>query len=321
MKQFPLLIILALTLLVYSCNPPADTQNTAATAIPTSTHIPVTSTPSLTPGPETEEPTSTPFFDVTLDAIIDAVMTASPPNLYASYPSPDNKWRVEIVIHDCVQIEGLDPGLYADMHAYEQLILVEVNTGTAEILEDQYRSCEGLGAIGLDGRFWSPNSRYFYYTDAREGSPDGLCSYWEPPLLRLDVTTGTSESLGMGPVSPDRTKLATWQNTDFVVWSLDEGEIARSLALLTDAVMGQIAWSPDSKSLVYLQTEGLCFPFDKSHVVRLDFPDLQPDLLIESTNPTFNGITWDDIASINLTDEDGKAWRYIFETGELQLVP
>jgi hypothetical protein len=55
--------------------------------------------------------------------------------------------------------------------------------------------------------------------------------------------------------------------------------------------------------------------------VWLNLPELNPELLIESTTPTFVGVTWDDPGRINLSDEDGKAWIYIFETDELQPVP
>ena len=40
-------------------------------------------------------------------------------------------------------------------------------------VETQLLYCGGIGASGLEGKFWSPDSRFFYYTNAREGWPDG----------------------------------------------------------------------------------------------------------------------------------------------------
>ena len=315
MKQNLLLVLVTLMLLVAACSSAVNVQNTTGTGVPTSTIMAETVTPFQTPRPTTETATSTPDFNVTVTAIVNAVTTLSQPRLHATYPSPDNKWRVEIIIHDCVQIGGVQT------NAYEQLMLIEVSTGAAQVMDSQLQFCGGLGAIGLAGKFWSSNSRYFYYTDARDGVPDGLCGYWEPPLLRLDVPNVNSEYLGIGPLSPDNTKLAAWQDTNLVVWNLDEGEIARSPALPADAVRGPIVWSPDGEALVYLQTEDYCSPSGKSYVVWLNLPELNPELLIESTTPTFIGATWDDPDRINLSDEDGKVWMYDFGTKELLPVP
>ena len=315
MKQNLLLLLVALILPVAACSSAANVQHATGTGVPASTKMVDTATPSLTPRPAAETATSTQDFNVTMTAIVNAVMTASQPRLHASYPSPDNRWRVEIIIFDCVEIGGVQT------NAYEQLMLIEVSTGASQVMDSQLQFCGGLGAIGLAGRFWSSNGRYFYYTDARDGVPDGLCSYWEPPLFRLDVTNGNSEYLGIGPLSPDNTKLAAWQDTDLVVWSLNEGEIARSAAMRAEAVRGPIAWSPDGEALVYLQTEDYCSPSGKSYVVWLKLPALNPELLLESTTPTLIGITWDDPDRINLSDEDGKTWMYDFGTKELQPVP
>lgn len=309
------LSVAALILMVSACNPSVISQNVAETFVPTSTIAPFTATVTRTPKPPTETLPPTPDFEATNAAIGNAVMTASPPRLYASYSSPDNQWQVEIIIYDCVQVED-----GVDLNAYEQLNLIEVSTGAMEVIDTQLQNCGGIGAFGLEGRFWSPNSQYFSYTDAREGVPDGGCGYWEPPLRRLEIASQHVEEIGMGPISPDRTKLATWLNTDFVVWSLDEGELARSPVIPAEAVKGPIAWSPDGEALVYVQTEG-CFPFGKSYIVKLDLPGLKPELLIESIDPTFIGVTWDAPDWINLSDEDGKAWKYDLKTKELQPIP
>ena len=215
-------VIVVLTLLVSACKPAALPQNATQTIVASSTQAPDTPTLPPTPRLATATPTSTPDFEATQAGIGNAVMSAIPPRLYESYPSPDGQWRVEIIIYDCVQLAG-----GGDSNAYEELRLIEVSTGETKVVDSQLLNCGGLGAFGLEGRLWSPNSRYFYYTDARESWPDGGCGYWERPLLRFDVTKEGTESLGMGPFSPDRTKLATWQYEDIVVWGLDEGGLSR----------------------------------------------------------------------------------------------
>ena len=202
MKQNLLLIIVSLTIFVSACSPSTAPQSATEVAVPTSTKAPNTATATRTPGPATQTATATPEFDSTSTAIVNAVLTASPPRLHGSYPSPDKQWRVEVMIYDCVPVEGS-----VELHAYEQLNLIEVSSGDMEVIDTQFQNCGGLGAFGLEGRFWSPNSQYFYYTYARESGPDGSCAYWERPLRRLEIGSGRVDQIGMGPLSPDHTKL------------------------------------------------------------------------------------------------------------------
>ena len=72
----------------------------------------------------------------------------------------------------------------------------------------QLISCGGLGAYGLAGSFWSGTSRFYYFTNAAHGVPDG-CGYWLPPLLRLDLTDWSITDLGSGTLSPNRLRMAS----------------------------------------------------------------------------------------------------------------
>ena len=312
MKGKLILTTVVLTLLFASCNglttsptsQPSHTPAVAltATAVPTPTTKPTTKA-TVPPTKAVETPTVTPDIAGTVVAI-------SQPKVFASYPSPDGQWRAEIIIYDCVQVsEG-------DANAYEQLKLIRVDTGGEKIIDSQLQNCGGLGAYGLGGLFWSPNSRYFYYTDAREGVPDG-CGYWERPIIRLDVTNQISKGLGGGPLSPDGAKIATWQGQELVVWDISQGELARAQAAVPDAMPGPIAWSPDSQALVYLQTTSDCPPSGKSYVVRLDLPGLEPTLLLKSETPSFGGVIWDALDRIRLYDDASKQWGFDLDTGTL----
>jgi len=236
------------------------------------------------------------------------------PRIYDSRLSPDGKWRAEVVIYDCAPVHGLDE------NAFEQLKLIRVSDGAESVADSQLQYCGGIGAFGLAGLFWSPNSRYFYYTHAREGVPDG-CGYWERPINRLDATTLHVEPLGGGSLSPDGTKLATWYYQDLVVWDINRREIARAPAAALDAEQGPITWSPNSQALVYIQFASYCPLSGKSYVVRLDLPKLQQTLLLESETPSFGSANWETLGELRLFDENGKEWWYSFATEELKPAP
>ncbi len=298
--------------LLVSCTPASvATPPARATPLPVATST-TTSTATLTPtASATATPTritETPTATVDIAATVVAIQE---PRLYESYPSPDGKWRAEIVIYECVRTGGVNE------NAYEQLKLVQVTSGDERIADDQLQYCGGLGAAGLAGLFWSPNGHYFYYTRYREGVPDG-CGYWEPPIVRLDVASLNKEYLGIGLRSPDGRKVATWQGRELVIWNINDGEIARVPAV-AEADTGPIAWSPDSRALVYVQFASYCPLSGESYVVRLDLPELKQTLLLESEKPTFGDVSWNVPDELALLDENDKQWIYSFATQ--QLVP
>ena len=112
-----------------------------------------------------------------------------------------------------------------------------------------------------------------------------------------------------------------WQEADLVIWGLDEGELARIPAEISDARLGPIAWSPDSQSLVYLQTTSDCFPFGKSYVIRFDVLKGQQSLLLESKPISFIHVSWEVSDRISLTDEQGNQWFYDLVILKLERVP
>jgi hypothetical protein len=208
-----------------------------------------------------------------------------------------------------------------DANAVEMLKLIRVSDQTEIIVENMLLTCGGVGAYGIGGLFWSPNNQFFYYTDARESVPDGLCGYWARPIKRVDVDTQEVEPVGGGHIAPDKTKLAFWQDGEIIIWGLDEGEIARVPPTKSEAFQNEIAWSPDSQSLLYLQTELDCYPFGKSYVTRLDLLRMTQNLLLESEAPSFSWLTWDVPNRITLVDEQGNRWRYNLVSKELSPAP
>jgi hypothetical protein len=321
MKESLFLLILTSSWLLAGCRPasiaaetftPAPTSMVTATQ-PAETEVTAIARPDLTaPIPPSEAVTVQPSGTPT---IIGTIVALSQPRTFSSQLSPDGKWQAEVVIYDCIPVGN------GDENAYEQLKLVQVGSDHAVLADSQLQYCGGLGAFGLAGLFWSPNSHYFYYTNAREGYPDGFCGSWSPPFLRIDVSNPVPEYLGGGSPSKDGTMLATWQQHDLVLWDTNGKEIARIPAFSSDTEIGPVTWSPDNRSLVYLLGDLSCTLSGISYLIRVDMPERQQILLLQSESPSFSKVTWDDPDFLILSDENGDKWRYTFSNNELQPSP
>ena len=155
-------------------------------------------------------------------------------------------------------------------------------------MDDQLQNCGGLGGGGLKALYWSPNNRYFYYTDWREGSPESCGNYIVPMIYRFDTLTGENSLVGGGHLSPDKTKLAMWDwpKNEIVIWDLDQGEIGRVVPLRPELARGGITWSLDSRSIRYIQTEFECAPdYGRTYIMQLDLRDYSQRLLAEYPGP------------------------------------
>jgi len=165
MRRCWLSLVLLLAWLMTGCSPlaasspsplatitPKAIQPTPSSVTPASRQEP-TATATAVPTRIAELPTATPD-------IIETVTAFRQPRIYATYPSSDGQWRMEVVIFDCVPVGETDEA------AYEQLKLIRASDGVEQIVDTQLIYCGGLGAYGFKGLFWSPNSHYFYYTGA-----------------------------------------------------------------------------------------------------------------------------------------------------------
>jgi hypothetical protein len=268
--------------------------------------------PSQTPQPPTEPPGITP----TIDAI-GTVVAAQEPKIAGSFASPDERWLVEILIYDCVLV-GED-----QENAYQALRLTQVETGEQRTADSQFIHCGGLGAFGLAGRFWSPDSRYFYYTNASTGVPDG-CGFFSSPYLRLDTLDLSVEYLGMGAVSPDGGLLAVWWEGDsdervygmLAIWDIQGGLLGIGQIPPPIVLPGPIAWSPDSRSVAFLTSQDYC-PLGLTALGGMQLDRMVPVIILQSINPSFGGLAWELPHRLELTDEQGGAWSYDFATRDL----
>lgn len=298
-----------LAVLIASCVPvhatvPAPTPSPAASIIvlPASSATPYAMVP---PTATLSEEAERAFIAATLVSAPGA--TVGPPNA-----SPDGDWVAEVVRHDCTPVAIVDQGIYA----LELLQLRNPATSETKVVETQLQSCGGLGAAGLSAGSWSRNGRYLYYTEAASGIPEG-CGWWIPPVKRLDVSTWSIDDLGSGPLSPDGRMRATWQRSTLLLSSVEEGDTAHLDPIDHDMILGEIAWSPDSTHLVYLQTELDCYPWGKTLLAYVDLAERFSRLLLTSTSPSFAWVEWNDRTQLRLRDQDDVQWTYDLAAGDL----
>ena len=305
-------LTLALSLLLVACAPLATPEPKPPTLAPAATE-PAMATSVPTP---TLDPRATVIVWPTPEPTADAVATLvanGPTSRVGAYDSPDGQWRAEIVRYDCTQIsEG-------DAVAYEQLKLIRLADGVERVVVDQTQNCGGLGAFGLSGLFWSPNSWYFYFTTDREGFPDGgLICYWERSLFRVEAATASIEQLPPGRLSPDGEHMAVLLQRELVLWSVNSGEVARLPVPKSEGVVGGAIWSADGGSLIYLHTQSDCIPYGKTTIVSMAWPSLEQTVLLESDTLTFRAIAWHAPDEIELVTEEGHRWHFDLSTRELK---
>lgn len=319
--------LVSFLLLVAGCSSPSATVELSTQPAATSSPVEPTAIPpqiasatpesaTVVPEPPTPapEPTATGTAEeseTNLEEGIEALLRAGfQPRILARYPSPDGSVEGQVLIYDCTTIiEGQE-------NALDVLRIVSMeNQEVVQEVDSQLQYCGALGGFGLGGLFWSPSGRYFYYTDAREGQPDG-CGYWVRPISRFDREDGTTQDLGAGPQSSDGSRLATWQGGDLVVWEIDGGELGRVAAAIPEQALGPIAWSPDDQYLVYLQADQFCSP-NQSTLVRVNVADMSSEVLLASEAPAFQDVAW--YGPDQLVLADGQGGRKFFEpaTGEL----
>lgn len=298
-------LLLLLLVLAWGCAPlpaagPAASRSATESALPSSTSD--GELPSFTPEPVIRE--------LTPEETIRIVTAVQEAELVESVASPDATWLAEVYAYDCVEVT---PG---QEYAYQELRLVKTGEVGADMAASQLIACGGLGAYGLASRFWSADSRFFYYTDAAAGVPDG-CGFWTPPFWRLDTVDLQAERLGEGSLSPDGMLLAAWQQDRLGLWRVDGEAIARIEIPSSRRTPGPLAWRPDSSAVAFVVTEGSC-PLGESDVGRVDMVDMQPVVVLTSQDPGFTEVVWDAPNRLALTDEDGGQWRYNLTTGDLR---
>jgi hypothetical protein len=194
------------------------------------------------------------------------------------------------------------------------------------MVDDQLINCGGLGGWGLASRGWSADGRYFYYTNAREGTPDGGCWAWYPPLLRYDTQTGERHALGGGAASPDGNWYAALPQDPYALqgsgaltlWDLQGGTGRLLPAPAPGQNPGAMAWSPDSAALTALyHTPDNCPPVDAS-LALLSRAEGTWQVVLVSQDPVFTGVAWSpDGKTLSLHGLNGASRQFEYIDGRL----
>ena len=257
----------------------------------------------------------TPDWQATYQALPPTIMAATAPSIIETHPSPDGQFRAEVVRYDCVLVGEVDE------NAYEQLKIIQISDGSETVVADQLQSCGGIGAYGLGGLFWSPDGRYFYFTNSKEGVPDGdFCELWVRSMSRVDITTGVIEvTPGIGELLADSKTMVIPGRGEFILWDLDEGEKMRLPFMFPGAVLANYQLSPDKTSLVYLQAEYCAGMPGKTHLVYWDIATAQQTLLLEANDPPLTGFKWEIPSELTLWYTDSTQRQFDLTT--LQPVP
>ncbi len=259
-----------------------------------------------------------------------SLVATAQPLLLKAFASPDGEWRAEVLTYPCTKVV---PGEEQE-NAYDILRVARLKDAQVFTARTQLQNCGGLGAFGLGGITWSPDSRFFYFTDAREGMPDGGGFYgWYQNIFRFDTNITQAEFLGAGPFSPDGNRIAAIRT------ELQGG--CRSGGLVVQDVTGQVladfpfdlplegcgfsylAWAPDGQALAY--TLAICSSSGtdcQSVLYRVDFVNGQAErqALLENQPTQFVNIAWNTPEHLELWSSDSH-WFYIFSTGQLERQP
>lgn len=209
--------------------------------------------------------------------------------LVGRYPSPNGQWEVQIIQYDCVTIDGERMG-------YEMFKLV--NKSGYETVESAVTYTCGYSSYGYDGLFWSDNSRYFYYTTARETHHETCEGGWSPSITRYDVQEKGTTIMGAGKLSPDGTKLATWmwdygEEAYLVVRDVNEGhEIGRFMP--PDVGVnntGRVMWAANGTNVMYELVEEVCGEDGRAYMINGNLSDWTQTIVAEMSA---DGISWNE---------------------------
>lgn len=108
-------------------------------------------------------------------AQIDAIVAASEARVMQELMLSD-ELMATITVYPCVDMDD------GQEMSYERLDITDIRAEEITLVAEQLISCGGLGAYGLFITHVTEDASYVYFTEAREGSPDGLATGWTRPL-------------------------------------------------------------------------------------------------------------------------------------------
>lgn len=213
--------------------------------------------------------------DPATEEVIAAVIAATEPEILQSLTAPDTLQRAEVTVYPCVDVGGLET-------SYERLDVIDSKTGEAHLITEQVIYCGGLGAFGLGILRWSDNSAFLYFTDGREGAPDGLVINWTPPVLRVQPGDWQIERLGAGHFSRNNLWLATWSQGKISILPTNAADGGSDFPTLpADLLIMDVLWLPDDSGVIYIQTDEP-IASSRSTVTHIDIETSEQTLLLDN---------------------------------------
>lgn len=199
-----------------------------------------------------------------------------PSEVFQRLDSPDGSQSAQVTVMPCE-----DTG--EQVTSYERLDLIDNDTGETQLIAEQVINCEGLGASGLWVRRWSDNGEFLYYTDEREGIPDGMAAGRVAPLWRLRLADMQVERLGQALLSPDGKWLAAWTQAQISVMPAEATDGTDFTLLPADLLIVEVIWLPDNSGLLTIQADAP-FAGSRSAVSHIDVETMELSLLLETGN-------------------------------------
>jgi hypothetical protein len=299
-KTSPLWLTLALAL--SGCTSPTQTPG-----LPTLAPTLAQPTASLsTPDPA---PTEALAPEAEATAFAAAVLVATPEQVESS-AAPDGLASAELWTAPCETVAGFES--YGPV-GYHEIRWRGSPNSTPELVARQIVICQGLGAGGLRVVQWSADSRYLFYTDAAQGTPDGAGCPWFGRVLRWDTTDRTSTSLGNGATSPDGNWVAGVTGGEVTIWSWNSDEVKRSPVIEPNWPVSAIGWAPDGRRVLFVQSDNSCGLSGSSVIGLLDSQTGAVTELLRTQDPALLNFRFESVDELTFygTSPDPHRFRLV----------
>lgn len=212
------------------------------------------------------------------DTLIDAVVAASQPNIIET--STQGDYTASVTVYPCTAIDGQEM-------SYERLDITDNTTNETHLIADQLIYCGGLGGFGLSIGRWMPSAdgegeaRFLYYTDAREGEPDGAVLGWERPLWRVNLADFQVESLNQAKFSLTAQELVAWDQNQIRVVSAYNDESTDFPLMPAGLQMVEVTWLPLNSGVIYIQTDKL-IGGSRNTVTHIDLATMEQTVILDT---------------------------------------
>lgn len=212
----------------------------------------------------------------TPDPLIAAVMQASEPVVLQTFDIGSSSYSATVTVYPCVEIGSQEL-------SYERLDVINRATNETTLVAEQLINCGGLGGFGLSVIHWSENGEFLYYTDAREGVPDGLVTRWVAPIYRVQLTDLQIERFGFARFSFNRQQLLAWTETDITVISTNDATETVYPVQPANLTLIDVMWLPDASGILYIQSDSP-IAGSRSTVTHIDLETGEQTVLLDTAN-------------------------------------